>query len=532
MVESRNMKRLLEHLLPALFFCVLIVIGLLIYKDFGIPWDETAQIQIGTVNFRYIFNGDPGLFSLPDRYYGSIFEIPLLWVSARLFIPRHFAIFLIFCAGLILFFLLSRRLFHNTWWGLIASAILVTSPRFFADAFYNSKDIPFLTTSIFAILTLVLLSDGFINKLSWREVCFLLVLHSGASAVSISTRVVGIVIIPLTLYLFLFQILKSPVTWKSQLIILFGYLVLTIGLTILFWPILWNNPWGEFLNAFNKMSSYPFGRMVLYQGAFVAASNLPWHYLPVWIGITTPLIVLAGIVPGIFRWIGSLFNAIKWFKSREKFTAIKSMDSDIFVWPVITGWLAIPIVSIYIFHSVLYDGWRHMYFIYPAIVLISLRGLQVLYEWLLHRNLKSNGIRIVAALFMLIGLVEPILFMVRYHPHENVYFNVFAGDPSTLRQRFELDYWGLSYKQAIDFILKNDSGQNIKIFVANPPGRDYINGGLPEEQKARLILVDDPVNANYFVSEFRWHPDDYPYANEIYSINIRGTKIMVVYRLH
>ena len=132
---------------------------------------------------------------------------------------------------------------------------------------------------------------------------------------------------------------------------------------------------------------------------------------------------------------------------------------------------------------------------------------------------------------MLVGLAEPISFMVRYHPYENVYFNVLAGAPPTLRQRFELDYWGLSYKQAIDFILANDPGQGIKIFVANPPGRDYINAGLSGEQKNRLISVDDPDEANYFVSEFRGHPEDYPYGEEYYSIMIRGTKIMVVYHL-
>jgi len=50
-----------------------------------------------------------------------------------------------------------------------------------------------------------------------------------------------------------------------------------------------------------------------------------------------------------------------------------------------------------------------------------------------------------------------------------------------------MDYWGLSYKQGIDFILANDSSKSIKIFVADPPGQDYINSGLTSENKARLI---------------------------------------------
>jgi hypothetical protein len=511
-----------------LFFIALIILGCLIYKDYGIPWDESIQTQVGALNFRYIFRGDHTLLSFPDRFYGAIFELPLLWVTSRLSMPRHLVIFLIFVFGLILFCFLSRRLFHNLWWGFLASGILAASPRIFADAFYNSKDIPFLVASITAIWTLVILSDNLAQKHNWWIVSAIMVMHAGASAVLISTRVPGVVIIPLTLFFLLTKTIESPVSWKLVLAILFGYLALTIGLTILFWPILWQNPWREFVNAFTEMSKYPFDRMVLYEGKYFPAENLPWQYLPVWIGITTPVIVLAGMFACIIGWIGSISTVIK---SKKKSQVLKSFVSEISVWLVVIGWLAIPIAAVYIFHSVLYDGWRQMFFVYPAIVLISLRGLIFLYHWMLRIPVRSNVIRIIAGILLLSGLVEPVWFMVCYHPYENVYFNIFAGDPITLRERFELDYWGLAYKQGIDYILANDTSNAIKIFVADPPGQDYINSGLTSENKSRLIPVKDPNDANYFVSEFRWHPEDYPYVDEFYSVNIRGTKIMVVYRL-
>jgi len=145
--------------------------------------------------------------------------------------------------------------------------------------------------------------------------------------------------------------------------------------------------------------------------------------------------------------------------------------------------------------------------------------------------LPVNVVRFIAGILLLAGLIEPTWFMVRYHPFENLYFNVFAGDSSTLRQRFEMDYWGLSNKQGVDYFLANDAGKSIKILVADPPGQDYINSGLSKENKSRLIPVKDPGGAIYFVSVFRWHPEDYAYADEFYSINVRRTKIMVVYRL-
>jgi hypothetical protein len=522
------MKRFLKIISPILFFSAFIILGCLIYKDYGIPWDESIQTQIGALNYRYLFRGDQALLSFSDRFYGAIFEVPLLWITSRLSIPRHLGIFLIFVFGLILFYFLARRIFHNSWWGLLGTGILAISPRIFADAFYNSKDIPFLVAAIAATWTLVVLSDNVTKRHKWWIFVAITAMHAGTSAVFISTRVAGIMILPLTLLLLLVKTVESPASWKRILAIFLGYLVLSTGLTILFWPILWKSPWREFLNAFSMMSKYPFGRIVLYEGRNFLPENLPWHYLPVWIGISTPLIVLAGILPGMIGWIG---NLITFFKSKEKSHILKKNASAISVWLVVIGWLVVPVAAIYLFHSVLYDGWRQMFFIYPAIVLISLRGLILLYQWMLRIPLHSNGIRIIAGIFLLAGLIEPAGFMVRYHPYENVYFNVFAGDPTTLRQRFELDYWGLAYKQGIDFILAHDPGRSIKIFVADPPGQDYINSGLTKENKSRLIPVKDPADANYFVSVFRWHPEDYAYTDEVYSVSVRGEKIMVVYRL-
>ena len=522
------MKRFLKILSPILFFSVLIILGCLIYKDYGIPWDESIQTQIGALNFRYLFRGDLSLLSFTDRYYGAIFEVPLLWISSRLSAPRHLVIFLIFIFGLILFYFLGRRLFHNSWLGLLGAVFLAMSPRIFADAFYNSKDIPFLVAGITTIWTLVILSDALTQKRKWWIFAAISVMHAGASAVFISTRVAGVMILPLTLLLLLIKTIDSPTSWKHILVIFSGYLALSVGLTLLFWPILWKSPWREFANAFSMMSKYPFGRIVLYEGHYFLPENLPWHYLPVWIGITTPVIVLAGILPAIIGWIRSITSVIR---SKEKSQYLKESASEIPVWIVVIGWAAIPVAAIYLFHSVLYDGWRQMFFIYPAIVLISLQGLIFLYHWMQLLPLPVNVVRFIAGILLLAGLIEPTWFMVRYHPFENVYFNVFAGNSSTLRQRFEMDYWGLSYKQGIDYILANDPGKSIKILVADPPGQDYINSGLTKANKSRLIPVKDSGDANYFVSVFRWHPEDYAYADEVYSVNVRGTKIMVVYRL-
>ena len=533
MIESKDMKRFAKYLVLLCLLIALIAVGLVVYKDYGIPWDEAEQIQIGTLNYKYAIRGDTELLTFRDRYYGALFESSLLWLNAHLPIPRHLLIFFTFVIGLVLFFLLSKRLFKNLWWALLATAILATSPRIFADAFYNSKDIPFMVASIAAIWTLVLLADILRQKRGWLLIGAMTGVHAAASAVLIGTRIPGIMIIPLSIFLILIGIMEMPFSWKRRLGIVSGYFLLTVCFTILCWPILWHDPWAEFVNAFLNMSKYPFNRPALYMGQFYTPNNLPWHYLPVWIGITTPIIVLLGFVPGVAAWVKSLYCSIGGLKrAKDENPAKRLFDPDLWVWVIIFGWIVIPLVAVYWFHSILYDGWRQMFFIYPAIVLISMRGLKSMFDWLSRLLASTPWARLVAGLILLAGLAEPIWFIFRYHPYENVYFNVLAGSPSTLRQRFELDYWGLSYKQAIDFILANDPGQEIKIVTANPPGQDYINSGLSAAQKSRITYINDLDEADYFVTEFRWHPDDYPYPDEFYSITVRGTKIMAVYRIH
>ena len=80
MIELQPMKRFLKILSPIVFFSAIILLGCLIYKDYGIPWDESVQTQIGALNYRYLFRGDLSLLSFTDRFYGAVFEVPLLWI--------------------------------------------------------------------------------------------------------------------------------------------------------------------------------------------------------------------------------------------------------------------------------------------------------------------------------------------------------------------------------------------------------------------------------------------------------------------
>jgi hypothetical protein len=529
---------LLPYLLALFFFVALFIAGLLIYKDFGVPIDESYQLQVAQKNHIYIFNSDPTLLSFKDRYYGVVFELPLFWASTRFtgletVYVRHLLLFLAFLASVVIFYLLSLRLFHSPWWGLLAVITLAVSPRIFSDAFYNSKDIAFMDVFILSIWTLVLAVD-IPEKRKWFYTCVLVFVHALASSLLIGTRIVGVMIVPISVTLLGIANLRINQSWRRTLMIIAIYLIVTAGATVLFWPVLWHDPLREFLNAFLQMSKYDvYGKAVLYLGQYYPSEALPWHYLPIWIGISTPIIILAGFVIGIGEWIRS---TIQFFQGATENTLKKFgrwiSNPDTLPWLAVAGWLVIPIISIYLFHSVLYNGWRHLFFIYPAIILFATRGFFSLHNWLSHMTGRRAEITILIILVLVVGLFEPISFLFRYHLYGTAYFNQLAGDPKTLRQRFELDYWGLSYKEAIDYILATDPGDRIPIYMADVSGLDYINSELAPEQKSRLVVLDSPDNgARYFIGNYTFHPTDYyPSSRVYYSINVRGTEIIVVYQ--
>ena len=68
-------------------------------------------------------------------------------------------------------------------------------------------------------------------------------------------------------------------------------------------------------------------------------------------------------------------------------------------------------------------------------------------DWL-YTHARQRALRGALAALLIAGLTLPIVQMVRLHPYQYVHFNLLAGGTAAARERFMLDYWGLSLKQA------------------------------------------------------------------------------------
>jgi hypothetical protein len=258
---------------------------------------------------------------------------------------------------------------------------------------------------------------------------------------------------------------------------------------------------------------------VLYLGQHFNPTGLPWHYMLVWIVITTPVFYSFCFFLGLY-YSGKLLikNPLQLYTNDgERYDCVN------------LALFFLPIIAVIFLNAVLYNGWRHLYFVYPAFLSSALQGFVSFYgssgTWFdggLRAPLRGALLGALVLSFSTTGY-----FMVKYHPHQQVYFNLLAG--TNVGAKFELDYWGLSYRQGLEHVLRNDASSVIKVNTANFPGK--LNAKILEAKERERLQYVSLEDATYFLSDFRYHPQDYPFGRQFYSINVNGAKIMAVYKL-
>jgi len=504
-----------------LFFGGLLLLGLLIFRDYGMYYDDISEHAHGLQVYNYVFHGNPELLSNEERYHGSLVEFTSVVLeklfhlrdSRDIYLFRHGLVFLWFYAGVIFFYLLCKRFFGGKANALSACLFLILSPRIFGHAFFNTKDIPAMAACIASIFTFLLYFE---NKNSPR-----LFWHAFACAVSVAIRLAGIFVVFLTLVFLAIDFFneKDHSVKRGLGEAIFLYPCSFVAIVLLLWPVLLSDPLYEMVRAFKQVSHTPQCCECFYLGRYLDLPAPPWHYIPVWIAVSTPLAYLIYFFIGMAAMVRDLpVKAVAWRVKRS--------------YLVILLWFFMPIVTVIALRCVIYNSWRHLYFAYPALVLIAAFGAGKVARYLYVKNRLGFFALIIVTVF---SLVSTALFMVRNHPLEYIYFNRLAGrNMVEAKARFEMDYWALSYREGIEYLLTIDKSPKIKVFFADNDESLFL---LPTNLRSRFDVVDFQ-DAQYYLTDFGGHMLSYPYGelpqypkNKIYSVKVDGAEVMAVYRL-
>ena len=297
---------------------------------------------------------------------------------------------------------------------------------------FNPKDIPFLCFWIICTYISINIFNNLPENayLKYRHVALI----SFLSAFLISIRVSGIMIF--IQYLFTFMIflncekINLKVFLKNNYKKFLLFILLVLFFIYLLHPVYWKNPL-LFIEAISYMSSHFNNVCTLTLGKCMFANNLDPIYIPIWLSVKLPLVILIGI-------------ALLPITEKKIFT---EKSQNITFGTLLLSSFFIP--TFLIFSNVfLYDELRQILFIVPLIFILGIVSIYTFSKKIFY-------------FFSFITLFIFVIENITIYPYQYAWFNT----PSrilNLSKNFELDYWGISSKDLAKNISKINKKETTK----------------------------------------------------------------------
>ncbi len=471
-------------LATATLLLALAAVAFVTFRDYGVSWDEPVHVTNGENLVRYYASGfaDRSYRDFENLYlYGGFFDLlqalasrPLAR-SLGLHEARHLLSALFALVGVAATAWLGRSL-GGPRAGFFAALILALVPAWHGHAFNNPKDIPFAVMYALSLGVLVKLA-----RLGGRAGVPLALASGLTLGSTLATRIGGLLPV---------AGLAVLGSWGAGGALRGGdrrtavrvvgttllALVTAAGVALALWPWLLEAPLANARQALETAGRFPRSQPVLYLGEYLNSTDLPWHYVPVWLAVQTPLPTLGLLLAG------GLTAA---WRMRESRAAAAGLG-------VVAAGLVVPLGLVLLTRPVLYDAARHFLFLLPPIAVLAAIGVEGLLAQLGQRVTERHAAHVLAtgAAVLLVGL--PLPEMVRLHPYQYLYFNELVGGLPGASRRFDLDYWGHSLREAtLGLVAKLEAGPADgpprRVFICGPPGSAtyYFPAALERVRDAR-----------------------------------------------
>jgi len=493
-----HFKKIIEKPIYILL-AVNIVIGLFVFRDYGLAWDEPLFYEYAdALGYAYSprewFSGH---FDLENSY-GPSGDDHKSRGPAYLFLARkpvylleafgldsasawHLVNFLFFQLGVYFLYRLSTRWMKPSA-ALSASALFSWQPLLWGHAFINPKDLPFLVFFLASVCLGFEMVDKLRDDLQSNKQKFIHIIFPAIIlGITISIRVLGPLAGALVFIYFLGH--KKLRVSASPWLMLFTYGLTAMLAMFITWPYLWENPASRFIEVLQLMSDNPTNLSVLFAGQVYRAGELPLRYLPFMIitTLTEPvwLLFFSGVVLGYIR-------------SRKE----NWKSSNVLSLTLVLLWFIVLLVYVLIRRPSMYDGLRHFLFILPPIFIFTGFTFEFLIDRITIAWLRA-GLIIILLLPGLAGIFQ-------LHPYEYTYYNSFIGGTNKAYQHYETDYWLTCYKEAVEHI-DQVSNEPVNLYVhrevyiaeyyADSGTKVHdIRGALKEIKSGDYILVNTRTN--------------------------------------
>jgi hypothetical protein len=462
----------------------------LTFRDYGVTWDEPLHNRYGNFVLDYytLFFVDKHSLDWNDIYaYGAAFDMAAAAVnrisSMGTYETRHLLNGLVGVLGVVGCCKLGRAI-GGARAGFLAALLLLLTPNYYGQMFNNPKDIPFAVGLVWGTYYLARLVP-----VLPRPPLRLLAKLGATIGLAMGVRVGGFLLVCyLGLLLAVSALWRAAAARRAWLLVELGWaslwrvllpvVLVAYPIMLMCWPWAQTDPLFNPLGALVHFSHFYYSLSTLFAGQLVPASDLPWAYLPTYIALAVPelvlvLLICAPVVAVIGLW-------------RSRF-CIRREDA---LMSFLVGWgIVFPIAYAIAIKSTLYDGMRHLIFVLPLIAIAAaLVADQALIR--LERFPYRPMIYTALALYSLVHLS----IMAMLHPNEYVYYNAFVGGVEGAQRKFNLDYWANSYAEAV---------QGLEDHLRAQYGLDF------EEREFTVAVCGPPYSAQYyFPGNFRFIQED------------------------
>lgn len=410
--------------------------------DYAPTWDEQLTRANGAnwVSWTLTLGKDDSALKTLDLHlYGAFFD-GLSYLLGRLlplspYDAQHAFVAVFGWLALLASYRLGSRLGgHRA--GFLALLLLATVPAFYGHSFNNPKDIPFATCFLWAVDSLFAVMDRWPRP--ERRLLARLGLFIG---LALAVRIGGLLLLG---YLGVFWLawvafervspgapslgLKEPIRGALRAALIAVAVAWPVMLA--FWPYAQVAPLANPFRALGENARFNFNPLLLFDGRWIEAKEVPSSYVPVWLLNTAPEALLLATGLAVFSFLFVRDRAGHLRLSLLAFCAL------------------FPIGVAIALKSTLYDGARHFLFVWPMLAVFAAAGTSRLVE----RSRAALPVSIAMA--ALVGIT--IWDMARLHPYQHYYFNrAVAGGVARASTRFDFDYWGNSLREGTEWLVAN-----------------------------------------------------------------------------
>jgi len=433
-----------DHLALALFLVATLLV-VVTFTDYGVTWDEDVHDWYGVFVLDYYLSFFHDLRSLTwgDLYnYGAAFDLTAALLNRISpfgnYETRHLLNGLVGVLGIVGTWKLGRAL-AGPRAGFIAALFLLLTPNYYGQMYNNPKDVPFAVGMVWAMAYLVRL----IPELS-RPSAGLVAKLGVAAGLALGVRVGGLLLFGyLGLVLLLYVLWRGVETrrlgvfmtesWLGFWRVLLPVVALAYPVMLLFWPWAQQAPFSHPLQTLAYFSHEIFPFRTLFAGRYFPATDLPWAYLPTYIVLALPELILLLLAAAPI--------AAYLVARRRGFLLERSATLQLFI---VAFAVIFPVAYAVAIKAVLFDGMRHFIFVLPPIAalaaIVADAGLSAL---------ERVSFRRYAYCALALYGTAHVAVMTELHPDEYVYYNAFIGGVHGAAGLFKLDYWANSYAEAV-----------------------------------------------------------------------------------